>query len=155
MRATNLLVRPNETAGQIIDAIFEWTGKGLGWDMYGHDPADDVPCSGDPTVCDALGLVCGPNGVCLEPDEDPDDHGKPLPVALPGQLEVTFGAAYSGSPYLGVMGDIPPGQGGLNFNAGYFYPWHSHHEKEVCNFDIFPGGMFTFLIIEPHGVPIP
>jgi hypothetical protein len=33
--------------------------------------------------------------------------------------------------------------------------WHSHTEKEITNFDIFPGGMMTMLIVEPMHVPIP
>ncbi|MFQ5424604.1 MAG: multicopper oxidase domain-containing protein [Phycisphaerae bacterium] len=118
--------------GETIDAVFEWTGKGLGWDIYGHNP-------GDP----------------LQPNEYAPDHGKPFPLILPGQLEVSFGVAYSGSPFLGSLGDVPPGMGGFNLNGGYFYPWHSHHEKEIVNNDIFPGGLLTFVIIEPPGVPIP
>jgi FtsP/CotA-like multicopper oxidase with cupredoxin domain len=118
--------------GQTLDAIFEWTGAGLGWDIYGHAPGDD-----------------------LAENEYAPDHGKPFPVILPEQLEITYGAAYSGSPFLGALGDIPPGEGGLNANGGYFYMWHSHNEKEMVNNDIFPGGMMTMLIIEPPGVPIP
>jgi hypothetical protein len=33
--------------------------------------------------------------------------------------------------------------------------WHSHTEKELINFGIFPGGMMTMLIIEPPGILIP
>jgi len=33
--------------------------------------------------------------------------------------------------------------------------WHSHNEKELINFDIFPGGMMTFVVIEPPTVDIP
>jgi len=62
---------------------------------------------------------------------------------------------YSGSPFLGDEGVLPPGEGGLNPNAGYFFMWHSHNEKEMVNNDIFPGGMMTFGIIEPPGVAIP
>lgn len=58
--------------GQTLDAIFEWTGKGLGWDIYGHDP-------GDP----------------LQPYEYAPDHGKPFPVILPDQVEITPGGAGS------------------------------------------------------------
>jgi FtsP/CotA-like multicopper oxidase with cupredoxin domain len=53
---------------------------------------------------------------------------------------------------------LPPGQGGLNPSAGYTYMWHSHTEKEITNFDVFPGGMMTMLIVEapePLGPPIP
>jgi hypothetical protein len=31
---------------------------------------------------------------------------------------------------------------------------HSHSEKELTNFDIFPGGMATFLIVEPPSAPV-
>lgn len=118
--------------GQTVDAIFEWTGAGLGWDIYGHAP-------GDP----------------LEPDEYAPDHGKPFPVVLPGVHAVTRGAMWSGSPFLGTPDSLPPGEGGFNMNAGFTYMWHSHTEYEMVNNDIFPGGLMTMLIIEPPGVPIP
>ena len=35
----------------------------------------------------------------------------------------------------------------MNLNGGLFFMWHSHNEKELTNFDIFPGGMLTFVII--------
>ena len=76
-------------------------------------------------------------------------------VVLPGLQDVVFGGWYSGSPFLGQFGQLPPGEGGLNLNGGLFFMWHSHNEKELTNFDIFPGGMMTFVIIEPPGTPIP
>ena len=117
--------------GQTVDAIFEWTGRDLGWDIYGHQP-------GDP----------------LEQHEFAPDHGKPFPVQLPSAQELTFGGWYSGMPFLGLMGSLPPGSGGMNPTAGFAYMWHSHTEKELTNFDVFPGGMFTMLIIEHPSVPI-
>lgn len=83
------------------------------------------------------------------------DHGKAIPVFLPEAQDLTFGGFWSGSPYLGAMGALPPGEGGLNVNGGFFFMWHSHTEKELTNFDIFPGGMMTMLIVEPPGVIIP
>jgi hypothetical protein len=118
--------------GSTMDAIFEWTGKGLGWDIYGH-------AAGDP----------------LQPDEYAPDHGKPFPVTLPELQDLTFGGHWSGSPFLGQFGPLPPGEGGLNPNGGFFMMWHSHTEKELVNNDVFPGGMMTMLVIEPPGVPIP
>ena len=111
--------------GGTVDAIFQWTGKDLGWDIYGHAPAD-----------------------ALEPNEYAPDHGKPIPVTLPGLSSLAFGGFYSGSPYLGALGSLPPGEGGLNPNAGFAYMWHSHTERELVNNDVFPGGMMTMLIIE-------
>lgn len=119
------------TPGGTVDAVFEWTGRGLGWDVYGHSAED-----------------------ALEPAEWADDHGKPLPVELPEGQNLTVGGFWSGSPFLGAMGSVPPGEGGLNPNAGYSYMWHSHVEREMVNNDVFPGGMMTMLVIEPPGVEI-
>jgi manganese oxidase len=130
--------------GSTYDAIFEWTGKGLGWDIYGtvaFNPHTCVDGNGD-GFDDATREWCA-------------DHNKPLPVILPNQQDLTFGGHWSGSPYLGVFGALPPGQGGLNPNAGYFHMWHSHTEKEIANNDIFPGGMMTMVIVEPPDVTIP
>jgi FtsP/CotA-like multicopper oxidase with cupredoxin domain len=129
--------------GSTYDAIFEWTGKGLGWDIYGTVAFNPHTCTPDA------------NGFDFTTKEWCADHNKPLPVILPNQQDLTFGGHWSGSPYLGVFGALPPGQGGLNPNAGYFHMWHSHTEKEIANNDIFPGGMMTMVIIEPPGVPIP
>ncbi|WP_051145104.1 multicopper oxidase domain-containing protein [Thiomicrorhabdus sp. Kp2] len=117
--------------GGTVDAIFEWTGKDLGWDMYGHSPSDP-----------------------MEPNEWAPDHGKPIPVELPSLSSMAFGGFYSGSPFLGAMGSLPPGEGGLNPGAGYAYMWHSHTEREMVNNDVFPGGMMTMLIIEAPSVTI-
>ena len=117
--------------GGTADAIFEWTGQDLGWDIYGHAP-------GDP----------------MQPHEWAPDHGKPIPVNLPDLNVLTFGGFYSGSPYLGALGSLPPGEGGMNPSAGFTYMWHSHTERELVNNDVFPGGMMTMLIIEAPWVAI-
>lgn len=114
--------------GETVDAIFEWTGAGMGWDIYGHTSTDTMT---------------------LEPHEYAPDHGKPFPVQLPEKQDLTFGGFYSGSPFLGTLGALPPGEGGMNPNAGFVYMWHSHTEKEMTNNNIFPGGLMTMLIIEP------
>jgi hypothetical protein len=53
------------------------------------------------------------------------------------------------------MGSIPPGNPGFNVYGGFAYMWHSHNEKELTNNDVYPGGMFTMMIVEPPGAPIP
>lgn len=114
--------------GQTVDALFEWTGAKIGWDIYGHQP-------GDP----------------MEPNEYAPDHGKPFPTVMPENQDLSFGANWSGSPFLGTMGVLPPGQGTLNVGGSYYYMWHSHTEKEMVNNDVFPGGMMTMLMIMPPG----
>ncbi len=112
--------------GETADAIFTWTGAKLGWDIYGHKPGD-----------------------AMEPNEYAPDHGKPFPVTLPLNAQLTFGQHYSGSPFLGSTGQLPPSQVGLDPMGGYSYMWHSHNEKEICNDDLFPGGMMTMAMVIP------
>ena len=57
-----------------------------------------------------------------------------------------------------VLGQSVPGCAGhpasrpgrLQPGAGFMYMWHSHNEKEICNNNIFAGGMLTFLLIAAH-----
>jgi FtsP/CotA-like multicopper oxidase with cupredoxin domain len=128
--------------GQTVDGIFEWTGKDLGWDVYGHTAADGIACTPNPA------------GYDVTTHEWCADHRKPIPVLLPNPNVLMNGGWYSGSPYLGDLVQLPPGQGGLNPNAGFTYMWHSHVERELTNGNIFPGGLMTMLIVEPPTAPI-
>ena len=125
--------------GQTLDGIYTWTGKDLGWDIYGTTTFN-------PHTCTDVGPADGFDDVTFEWCPD---HGKPIPVALPELQSVAFGGMWSGSPYLGFAASLPPGEGGNNPWDGFTYPWHSHSGKELLNNDIFPGGMLTFLIIQP------
>ena len=58
--------------GSTTDAIFEWTGKDLGWDIYGS------PHVLGPDSCNA-----GPDGYDTTTHEWCADHGKKIPVLLP------------------------------------------------------------------------
>ena len=149
--------------GGTADAVFQWTGKDLGWDIYeagstvpdgagdfrAHNCIDsENNTTGDPT----------PDGFADAASDYPwewcADHDAPIPVTLPSLSSLAFGGFYSGSPFLGALGSLPPGEGGLNPWAGFAYMWHSHTERELVNNDVFPGGMMTMLIVEAPGVPI-
>ncbi len=124
--------------GETADAIFTWTGKKMGWDIYGTGEGfehDCVDTNGD-DFDDTTWEYC-------------PDHEKPFPVVLPEAQSVVFGGLYSGSPFLGLAGNLPPGEGGLNPFGAYAYPWHSHAEKELTNYNVFIGGMLTLLFILP------
>jgi hypothetical protein len=154
--------------GSTTDAIFRWTGEGLNWDIYGTS-ADGQPehvCTDNfnnttgtavsDGYADTLAQGCDPAAAtpCF-PWEYCEDHGKALPVILPEKADLFFGGFFSGSPFLGTLGALPPGEGGLNPFGGWAFMWHSHTEKELTTDDIFPGGMLSMLIIEAPGVPIP
>ena len=136
----------NSAPKQAVDMIWTWTGKDLNWDIYGtggkyqHD-------------CNEIKVTANNPG---SPGFDPvtkeycPDHGKGIPVTLPGAQDLTLGGWWSGSPFLGDTGDLPPGEGGLNPFGGYFLVWHSHAEKELTTFDIFPGGSLSAVVILPR-----
>lgn len=130
--------------GATYDALWDWTGEKLGWDVFGTEQVHlDAGCND--------GNNDGYDDVTKEYCPD---HGKAFPVVMPELQDLTFGGFYSGSPFLGAFGSLPPGEGGLNLNGGMFYMWHSHTEREIINNDIFPGGMLTMMIVEPPGTPI-
>jgi hypothetical protein len=138
----------NAIPGKTSDGIFEWTGAGLNWDIYGGTdvwPEMAHTCNDLNTA--SAGFDAVTNEYC-------PDHGKVFPVVLPEKQDLAFGGWWSGSPYLGSLGALPPGEGGLNPNGGFSFMWHSHTEKELANYDIFPGGMMTMMIIEAYNVPI-
>jgi len=139
----------NSAPKQAVDAIWTWTGKGLNWDIYGHLTAHT--CNGK-----LIGEAQDPGApeFDLVTHEYCADHGKAFPVTLPGAQDLTLGGWWSGSPFLGDTGDLPPGEGGLNPFGGYFLVWHSHAEKELTTFDIFPGGSLSSVVVLPPGTPI-
>jgi hypothetical protein len=82
------------------------------------------------------------------------DLYKPMPTRMPAQLELAYGEMFSGSPYLGRTGARPVGAGLANTGGGYWHMFHSHNEREIINYGIFPGGLMTMLLIEHWSVPI-
>jgi hypothetical protein len=152
--------------GQTYDAIWTWSGKGLGWDMYGA--TCDAALAVSPTNCrfgkySAAGVQTAPAAVVpgatparsYTSSQSPiTDMYKPIPVKLPSEFELAYGEFYSGSPYLGDFGIRPVGAGNANTTGGFFHMFHSHNEREVVNGGVFPGGMMTMLVVEPFGVVI-
>ena len=121
----------NAIPGSTADLIWDWTGEGLGWDIYGHGPGD-APVAGEDMSVHARVFA----------------NGTALPVVIPENQDLAFGGFYSGSPFIGNGGGLPIGEGGLNPEGGIVFMWHSHSERELTNNDIFPGGMLTMVIVE-------
>jgi len=109
-----LLFTTTTTPGLAMDGIFYWTGRGLNWDAYGHNPNSPDPLAKLPCVPDANGYNTGAAAQKqINYYEWCQDHNKPLQVApfgdvagggpatLPDANILTNGAWYGGSPYLG------------------------------------------------------
>jgi FtsP/CotA-like multicopper oxidase with cupredoxin domain len=161
------------TPGLTMDGIFYYTGRGLNWDMYGHNPK-----SGDPTALltctpDANGYNTGGTAYTqINYYEWCQDHNKPLqvhpfgdvaaggPATLPDANILTNGAWYGGSPYLGPdattratgpTGTTPPSGTIANSpggEAGFAFMWHSHNEREITTNNAFPGGMMMMMLVD-------
>jgi FtsP/CotA-like multicopper oxidase with cupredoxin domain len=107
-----LLFTTTTTPGVTMDGIFYWTGKGLNWDAYGHNPASLDPTAKLPCDPDANGYNTS-HPTAINYYEWCQDHNKPMeaapfgdvsgggPVTLPDPNLFTNGAWYGGSPYLG------------------------------------------------------
>ncbi len=100
------------TPGMAFDGIFYWTGKGLNWDAYGHNPLSGDSTAKLPCTPDANGYNTGATSA-INYYEWCQDHNKPVqaapfgdvaaggPTTLPDANLFTNGAWYGGSPYLG------------------------------------------------------
>src|SRR6202795_101287 len=104
--------------GQTFDGIFYFTGRGLNWDMYAHnptsnDPTATLPCSpnvnGYNTVNSPIAAPVGAINYfegrrpATKPSE-PYPRGEETgggPMTLPAPNIFANGAWYGGSPYLG------------------------------------------------------
>jgi FtsP/CotA-like multicopper oxidase with cupredoxin domain len=109
-----LLFTTTTTPGLAFDGIFYWTGKGLNWDAYAHNPGSTDPNAKLPCNPDANGYNTGTAAQSqINYYEWCQDHYKPVqvnpfgdvasggPATLPDANILTNGAWYSGSPYLG------------------------------------------------------
>jgi FtsP/CotA-like multicopper oxidase with cupredoxin domain len=159
------------TPGQAFDGIFYFTGRGLNWDMYGHNPLSTDASAKLPCTPDANGYNTGAP-TAINYFEWCQDHNKPLEVApfgdvasggpatLPDPDILTNGAWYSGSPYLGPDATVrSAGTNTGNFlpantqanpanERGWAFMWHSHNEREITTNNVFPGGMMMMMMVD-------
>ncbi len=171
------LFTTSTTPGQAMDGIFTWTGKGLNWDPYGHNPSSSDANAKLPCVPDANGYYTRNSAPpapysAINYYEWCQDHNKPLetnplgdvagggPITLPDPNIFANGPWYGGSPYLGpdatvrsagFTGSTPPSGTIANpptEEAGFAFIWHSHNERELTTNNIFPGGMFMMALID-------
>ena len=168
-----LLFTTTTTPGVAMDGIFYWTGRGLNWDPYGHNPKSTdanakLTCTPDANGYNTLGNAYQ----AINYYEWCQDHNKPLqaapfgdvpsggPVTLPDPNIFTNGAWFGGSPYLGPnatvravgpTGVTPPSGTIANSptgEAGFAFMWHSHNEREITTNNAFPGGMMMMMLVD-------
>jgi FtsP/CotA-like multicopper oxidase with cupredoxin domain len=171
-----LLFTTTTSPGQAMDGLFQYTGKNLNWDIYGHGAGiamsgGDVDITNPATQCDANGFFttnpaannffewCGDHKKALE-SKPFGNVGNGGPVTLPDPNVLANGAWYAGSPYFGpdatgrAAGPTPIPPFGTIGNdpgseAGFAFMWHSHNEREITTNNIFPGGLMTMMLVDP------
>jgi FtsP/CotA-like multicopper oxidase with cupredoxin domain len=171
-----LMFTTTTTPGQAFDGIFYFTGRGLNWDMYAHNPNSADPLAKLPCSPDANGYytVNSPSPApvsAINYYEWCQDHNKPLqvspigdvaaggPATLPDPNILTNGNWYSGSPYLGpdattratgTTSDYQPANTQANpaNERGWAFMWHSHNEREITTNNLFPGGMMMMMLVD-------
>ncbi|HEY1984717.1 MAG TPA: multicopper oxidase family protein [Terracidiphilus sp.] len=165
------------TPGQTIDGIFYFTGRGLNWDMYGHNGSDALASNANPAcVPDSNGYYTANSSpaapaAAINYYEWCQDHDKPLqvapfgdvgmggPVSLPDANILTNGNWFGGSPYLGPDANVratgpnsvyqPANtQGNPSNERGFAFMWHSHNEREITTNNVFPGGMMMMMLVD-------
>jgi Multicopper oxidase len=129
--AGQLMFNTDTTPGEAFDGIFYFTGRGLNWDPYGHNPASSDPNATLTCTPDANGYnTSAPTAINYF--EWCQDHNKPLevspigdvaaggPATLPNPNIFTNGPWYGGTPYLGPDATLRGGgnQACLNTNGG-------------------------------------
>ena len=165
-----LMFNTDTTPGQAFDGIFYWTGRGLNWDPYAHNPKSSDPNALLSCTPDANGYNTGAP-TAINYYEWCQDHNKPLEVApigdvagsgpatLPSPNILTNGAWYGGTPYLGPdaavrstgpTSNLQPSnvQANPGNERGFAFMWHSHNEREITTNNVFPGGMLMMMLVD-------
>ena len=73
----------------------------------------------------------------------------PIPVVLPQVNNQEFGIFYSGSPYLGESGTLPPGASTLNTCGEYYIISHNHALFQITSWGVNLTGPITYVRVDP------
>lgn len=78
-----------------------------------------------------------------------DEATNPVPVTIPQVNNQEFGMFYSGSPYLGQMGTLPPGASTLNECGEYYIISHNHALYQITSWGVNLTGPITYMRVDP------
>jgi hypothetical protein len=85
-------------------------------------------------------------------DAEQYSSSNPVPVTIPAVNNQEFGIFYSGSPYLGQKGTLPPGASTLNQCGEYYVISHNHALYQITSWGVNLTGPITYLRVDP---PLP
>jgi FtsP/CotA-like multicopper oxidase with cupredoxin domain len=76
----------------------------------------------------------------------------PVQVEIPSLANQVFGMFYSGSPYLGQQGTMPPGNQTLNQCGEFYIIAHNHALYQITSWGVNMTGPITYMRVDP---PLP
>lgn len=85
-------------------------------------------------------------------DAENYSEANPVPVTIPQVNNQQFGMFYSGSPYLGKTGTLPPGASTLNTCGEYYVISHNHALFQITSWGVNMSGPITYVRVDP---PLP
>ncbi|MDO8456516.1 MAG: multicopper oxidase domain-containing protein [Burkholderiaceae bacterium] len=85
-------------------------------------------------------------------DAENYSEANPVPVTIPQVNNQEFGMFYSGSPYLGKTGPLPPGASTLNTCGEYYIISHNHALFQITSWGVNMSGPITYVRVDP---PLP
>jgi FtsP/CotA-like multicopper oxidase with cupredoxin domain len=77
----------------------------------------------------------------------------PVPVTIPQVNNQEFGIFYSGSPYLGKTGPLPPGATTLNTCGEFYIISHNHALYQMSSWGVNATGPITYVRVDPPLTP--
>jgi FtsP/CotA-like multicopper oxidase with cupredoxin domain len=81
--------------------------------------------------------------------EQYDSTANPVPVTVPEVAAQSFGPFYSGSPYLGQLGTLPPGAQTNNQCGEYYIIAHNHALFQITSWGVNMTGPITYMRVDP------
>jgi FtsP/CotA-like multicopper oxidase with cupredoxin domain len=85
-------------------------------------------------------------------DAENYSEANPVPVVIPQVNNQEFGMFYSGSPYLGKTGPLPPGASTFNTCGEYYIISHNHALFQITSWGVNLSGPITYVRVDP---PLP
>jgi FtsP/CotA-like multicopper oxidase with cupredoxin domain len=82
-------------------------------------------------------------------DAENYSEANPVPVTIPQVNNQEFGMFYSGSPYLGKTGTLPPGASTLNECGEYYIISHNHALYQITSWGVNMTGPITYVRVDP------
>jgi FtsP/CotA-like multicopper oxidase with cupredoxin domain len=124
--------------------------------VIGRDGAPLAAGAGEDMSFDKFSVNIGPGQTwdVLFDWKDAENYSatNQVPVTYPDLQNVTIGAFYSGSPYLGVQQALPPGVQTLNECGEFYIIAHNHALYQLTSWGVNMTGPITYTRVDP---PLP